>query len=442
MGQRFWNLLTSTRTAIALIGFIIVSAMAAGFVPQGLDPDYYRAHYGAVLGKILHRTGLTQAFTAWWFAGAQSLLFISLAACAIRRIRHFRRMAAAFPFRRTPAQMRGAAWCYVRELPDSDRQQAGAAAESLAREQGFKNLRRREGADGLQISGLRYRWAYLCSPVLHLGLALLLLGLILNPFTALNEYFEAGEGEVLILRDKGYPFDLRVKDFQIEYYDDYRPKQYTSRLAVLAGDGGERAEKVISVNHPLRHAGVKVYQSSWGWVLDGMLVSGDGGQPFSVFDGREATVGGSLTVRARFYPDLYVGLDGVPGSRTPEPCKPGILYHIQARDGVSEMGLAVPGEKITLPGAELEFTGFRYYTGLQIKMEPLLPVVFLGFGLALTGLVLFYLVRPRRLWVLVTPGETGFLVYVAGDGGGGPAKVKGVVTRRGTVKGGLDGGGS
>lgn len=442
ISDHLWRAVTSTRTAIFLISFIIVSAMAAGFVPQGQDPAYYTSHYGAVLGEVIYFIGLTEAFTAWWFVGAESLLLVSLSACVIRRTRRSWRLSVSFPFKHTPEDIRRSAWCVVGRVAANDRERALAEVQSLARRRGFKCRYGDGETSGWCLSGVRFGWAYFCSPVLHLGLALLLLGLILSPFTSLNEYHEAGEGELIPLQAHGYPFDLLVKDFQIEYYEDYQPKQYSSRLGIVE-DGAETAEETISVNHPLRYAGAKAYQSSWGWIMDGVYTADDVQEAFSVFDGRDASISqrqDAVTVRARFFPDFVMGYDGVPRSLTPEPRNPRILYYVERPGEEPIVGMAALGESITLDDASLEFNGFRYYTGLQIKMEPMLPLVFAGFGLALLGLVLFYLVRPQRLWALVLPDEDGFLVYLAGDGK--PGKFEGVPVLAGLTEGGFCGRGS
>lgn len=54
------------------------------------------------------------------------------------------------------------------------------------------------------------------------------------------------------------PFDVQLKDFRIDYYEDGRsPKQYTSTLLI----NGEQRE--TSVNHPCHYKGYDIYQSDY-----------------------------------------------------------------------------------------------------------------------------------------------------------------------------------
>lgn len=65
-------------------------------------------------------------------------------------------------------------------------------------------------------------------------------------------YTEKGEPEVL-------PFDIRLQDFRIDYYDDgSSPKQFTSALIINGEDVQE-----TSVNHPARYHGWWIYQSDY-----------------------------------------------------------------------------------------------------------------------------------------------------------------------------------
>lgn len=65
-------------------------------------------------------------------------------------------------------------------------------------------------------------------------------------------YTEKGEPEIL-------PFDIRLQDFRIDYYDDgTSPKQFTSALII---NGKEVHE--TSVNHPARYHGWWIYQSDY-----------------------------------------------------------------------------------------------------------------------------------------------------------------------------------
>lgn len=57
----------------------------------------------------------------------------------------------------------------------------------------------------------------------------------------------------------GLPFELKLNDFEIEYYEDgVSPKQYRSHISI---DGKELE---TSVNHPARHGMWRIYQAGFG----------------------------------------------------------------------------------------------------------------------------------------------------------------------------------
>jgi len=60
------------------------------------------------------------------------------------------------------------------------------------------------------------------------------------------------------------PFTVEVKDFRITHYDNGQPKSYESDLVIYDDDLDQPIEQTISVNHPLIHKGITIYQASFG----------------------------------------------------------------------------------------------------------------------------------------------------------------------------------
>ncbi|MDD3655024.1 MAG: cytochrome c biogenesis protein ResB [Desulfotomaculaceae bacterium] len=101
------------------------------------------------------------------------------------------------------------------------------------------------------------------SVLLHFSMVVILAGSLVSGLISNSEYIELGTGEAINLATKGFPeYTLNVKDFKIEYYDTFEPKQYISTLS-LSGKESE-VNSDISVNHPLRAAGFTIYQNSYG----------------------------------------------------------------------------------------------------------------------------------------------------------------------------------
>src|SRR5690606_7007003 len=91
-----------------------------------------------------------------------------------------------------------------------------------------------------------------------------------------NGLISVGEG-VLV---QPLPFSLRLKDFVVDYYSTGMPSSFRSVVEVIDPDTGERFERNIEVNEPLRYKGVTVYQSSFD--DGGSTLECAANQPFAV----------------------------------------------------------------------------------------------------------------------------------------------------------------
>src|SRR5690606_36229480 len=101
--------------------------------------------------------------------------------------------------------------------------------------------------------------------------------------TGANGLISVGEG-VLV---QPLPSSLRLKDFVVDYYSTGMPSSFRSVVEVIDPDTGERFERNIEVNEPLRYKGVTVYQSSFDdggstLKLKGYPLEGAANQPFEV----------------------------------------------------------------------------------------------------------------------------------------------------------------
>lgn len=104
-----------------------------------------------------------------------------------------------------------------------------------------------------------------CALMSHLGLFLVLSGGLFGAPDRIDvqmRVFVDGVEEHMAIDESGnvslLPFNVALKDFAIDYYEDgFSPKQYTSTLSI---DG---RECLTSVNHPARYKGYHIYQSGY-----------------------------------------------------------------------------------------------------------------------------------------------------------------------------------
>ena len=59
------------------------------------------------------------------------------------------------------------------------------------------------------------------------------------------------------------PFSIELKKFVVEHYSTGMPKLFASDIVIHDKESGEKIPARVEVNHPVRHRGVEIYQSSF-----------------------------------------------------------------------------------------------------------------------------------------------------------------------------------
>lgn len=189
---------------------------------------------------------------------------------------------------------------------------------------------------------------------------------------------------------------LSVRDFTIEYYDTQEPKQYVSKLT-LRMNGGKEIQQEISVNHPLKAEGLKIYQKSYGWMTQGQVSLGSKSIPFNLANGGELLVDSThnLKLKPLFIPDFDERI-GTLQSKTPFPNNPVLACALLQGNNLLDVQILREGETRHINGYPVTFSGYRYYTGLELKKDPGVVYVYIGFALMLLGFAIRYLAPAKH----------------------------------------------
>jgi len=168
----------------------------------------------------------------------------------------------------------------------------------------------------------------------HLAIVIILAGAAWSLGYARSIAVEINEGDKVNLANYGFPqSELRLKQFKIDYYPDYQPRQYRSQLQLKGYQGHDYARE-ISVNHPLQAGLLKIYQRSWGWTLKLSDQSREKVTPLRIKDHDAILLDKAqgLYLQAIFIPD-YDPLAGV-DSKTPLPNNPRLVMALVYRLGM------------------------------------------------------------------------------------------------------------
>ncbi|MBP8819183.1 MAG: cytochrome c biogenesis protein ResB [Syntrophomonadaceae bacterium] len=235
------------------------------------------------------------------------------------------------------------------------------------------------------------------SLILHLGMVVIIVGAAWSLGYAKSVYLEINEGESALLKDYGLKEGyLQLQKFKVDYYPDHTPRQYYSHLS-LQDYKGHNYVDIIAVNHPLKAASLKIYQTSWGWSMQADVIRGEDKQRLSLPNGIAVPLPdqNGFEIKALFIPDYQEDGMGVQ-TKSPYPNNPRMLATLLKEDQIADMMVLAPGESQNLGGYAFVFQGFAPYTGLTIKDDRGVNMVFTGFALLLLGLLIRYRNLYRR----------------------------------------------
>jgi cytochrome c biogenesis protein len=265
------------------------------------------------------------------------------------------------------------------------------------------------------------RWSRMMVYVVHLSVLVILLGALMGSLLGFKGYMNVPEGEAsgevgLYSGDQSVilPFQVRCDDFEASFYESGMPKDYRSDLTIVE-NGKEILKQSIRVNDPLTYQGVTFYQSSYGSILKQAeleLQNKDTGQTLTMtLPFRETkTIPGTKDqveiVRyeqdmSHFGPALgiLVTKDG-----KEEPTGSWILV-----DRPDFHGNRIESYKIKVLKAEQS-----QYTGLQVKRDPGVWVVWFGFTAMMIGIGLTFYTSHRKLWIWASPEKSSTKIIIAG----------------------------
>lgn len=400
-------LLADLRLAIILLLAIAVFSISGTVIEQGESLAFYQANYpedpalfGFLSWKVLLTLGLDHVYRTWWFLSLLILFGASLTACTFTRQFPSLKAARRWKYYEKPRQFQKLA--LSAEVPQVKLSQLTPTLEQkryLTFQEGQK-LYARKGIVG-RIGPI----------VVHASMLIILGGAIWGAMTGffaqeivpsgetfrIQNIFDAGPwAEAQIPKD----WSVKVNRFWIDYTPEGRIDQFYSDLSVLDDQGEEVKRKTIHVNEPMRYQGVTMYQADWA--IAAVRVKLNNSPILELPMGQLDTPGGRIWgTWVPTKPDLSEGVSLVTRDLQ------GILL-VYDMDGdliaTVRKGMSVEVNGITLAIADLIGS-----SGLQIKADPGIPYVYLGFGLLMIGVLMSY-VSHSQVWAL----QEGDTLYIGG----------------------------
>lgn len=341
--NRIIRFLSSIRLAIILMAIIAVLCVIATVIPQKLDDSHYTSQFGAIGKSIITFLGFDHVFSSPLFFILGIAFAINLFVCTYGRI-----------------------------------------------EIAVKRTRTSGASVGI--------WG---SPILHLGLCILLVGVALSLVSKHEIYYEIPVGETVTVAGKDGGFALTLNDFSVDYYEDnISPKQYRSFVTVHRPKL-EPVPMEIQVNSPVKYNGVSIMQQSFGWEILVTLSTGQASTQLKIKDEDWIVMNerpeGNTILGIAFYPD-YDEEQGIAQIRSHQADNPHIVWVLQEGDEPVAIDTLAQGEtSLIQEPLSITFDGYRYYSGLQMKYDPGIPIIFCGFLLICLGLLMMYIQPGKKL---------------------------------------------
>jgi cytochrome c biogenesis protein len=215
--------------------------------------------------------------------------------------------------------------------------------------------------------------------VVHGSMILLMLGSTVTSLSSYTVQELVPRGEIIHVQNfvnlgalSKVPQNIawRVNDFWITYTETLRTNQFYSDLSLLDQSGNELKRKTIFVNEPFLSNGLTVYQTDWD--ILGLKAIKNGSQRFQMPLKKITQSGKKIwfgSLNASFSPStpLTILLNDLTGS----------IYIYQK--GVLFTQCQI-GEIVNLPNDEsIIFSDYLVNTGLQIKADPGIKIIYLSF---------------------------------------------------------------
>ncbi len=243
--------------AITLLVVLAAACVVASFVTQGQSAAWYAEAYGEGTAKLIVGLGLDDAFHSWWFLTLTAFLCGNLLLCNLTRLKPLiaRTKREADPAAALSGPADAACEAVADPLPLFERLR-------LPKPKAYEIEGKRVLFSGKNRLGLWGPW------VCHLGILLLILGFTLGQLTH-REYTVYGvPGDTKPIGDTGYY--LTIDDFEVQLREDDTVAQYVADITVFRAPQGsttvpDSVSDTVSVNHPARLYGFKVYQNSTGY---------------------------------------------------------------------------------------------------------------------------------------------------------------------------------
>lgn len=395
------------QTGLVLVVAIIIASIAGTIVPQqdwtGMTATWYSW------------LQLNDVFHSWWYVALLTLAALNLMACSFYRLTTLPKRRGEQPLLSSGqiAQFKQQAGFsitgYCSQISDRVIQ--------LLNRRGYEVWHDSQPGE-CRIGAQHGRLSVWGSVITHFSFLVIMMGVLAGAVFGFQSSINAPVGAVFGLDSipasgvapGAADFQVQIDDFRIERYADSTPSGYFSRISIIEGQAPLQT-KTIGVNQPLTYKGVKFYQASYGEAIEVLIMSADGrvlrsglvmpGQRFAI-PGTDYTA--AATIPASSQPGYDLGTAQQLGYAIFQGGQ-----HVKAGESELDMPISIGSQ-----GHTVRLLKTVPYTGLLIKKDPGVPLIWLGSIFLLLGMGMSFFMRPHKLWLVLHQDDTRIEVNLGG----------------------------
>nr|QVY57900.1 c-type cytochrome biogenesis protein [Betaphycus gelatinus] len=387
-----WTLikqLSNLNFSIFLLLVIAIVSILGTIIEQDKNIQYYQLNYPVdnniayfLNWKTIMFYGINHIYTNWWFLLLLSIFFCSLITCTFSNQLPSLRNARNWKF--MPYNQKDNQTIIILPL-----QSITNIVYSLTINKYYVFQKAN------QVYGYKGLIGRIAPIFVHISLVMTLIGSIIGLFSGFTAQQMIPNKETFhvqnIIKSGLYsrlPYNIigKIENFFIEYNPDNSIKQFHSHLILLNNQGEYIIDKLISVNSPLKFHRLTFYQTAWNinglkMQLDNKIIQ----QPL-----KETKIGNKRiwVYTLNLQPDhsLFFIFNGLKDKIN--------IYNSSGQ----LIKTVLQGEKFNIKNHSIAITELMASTGIQIKTDPGIPIVYSGFFILMISITMSYLCY-YQVWI-------------------------------------------
>nr|YP_009497411.1 c-type cytochrome biogenesis protein [Biddulphia biddulphiana]AWT40124.1 c-type cytochrome biogenesis protein [Biddulphia biddulphiana] len=393
MKQKFFRSLADLRFAIGILLIIAVFSIVGTIIEQDKSLETYKANYpltnrvfGFLSWDIILKFGLDHVYKTWWFLGSITLFGISLLTCTFLQQFPSLKIARRCQFFRTTDQFK--------RLKIFTKLYNFPLTKLL-----FKIKQNQYSI--FQQKNIVYCYKGLIGRIapifVHFSMIFILLGAIFGSLTGFKAQEIIPKTETFHIQNILNTGNLtiipkissRINDFWITYTKQSAVSQFYSDMSILNSNGNEIKRKTIFVNFPATYKGIKYYQTDWN--LTGLRMQNSKRITFeypliSISNGGNKVWLTWIPINKEFKSGFTVLIDNLQGYCSLYTENGQFLNNLELNE---TFNLSNP----------LTFLEIISSTGLQVKIDPGIPFIYMGFLFLMISTLISY-ITYSQLWII------------------------------------------